>query len=212
MPAFKPTFWLNVPENLKRTLFAGVFLSLAACQPKETSTTDIDTSTSSSAAVQENDNTMPPLLTLGELLNASDFQTGIKQSVINDDKESLRNWQEQLLAVANEVHLAPREISLISGEQGLVYIEFEAKKQLFNDEFIERFMNFESIDDLIQKYPYLSGVHKRALSLIASRDIAIERAAVLLTEEGVDGNVTQKARAQWQDYMINSGKLETLRN
>ncbi len=173
MPAFKPTFWLNVSENLKRTLFAGVFLSLAACQPKESSTTDIDTSTPSSVTVPESRNTVPPLLTLGELLNASDFQMGIKQSVINDDKESLRNWQEQLLAVANEVNLAPSEISLISGEQGLVYIEFEAKKQLFNDEFVELFMNFESIDELIQKYPYLTGVHKRAQSLVAARDIAI---------------------------------------
>jgi len=205
-------YWLNVPKILKRSLYASVFLSLAACQPKENSTTDIDTSTSSSVTVPESDNGVQPLLTLGELLNASDFQTGIKQSVINDDKESLRYWQKQLLAVAHEVHLAPREISLLSGEQGLVFIEFEAKKQLFNDEFIERFMNFENIDSLIQKYPYLTGVHKRALSLIAARDIAIERAAAVLTEEGIDGNVTQKARAQWQDYMINSGRLDSLKN
>jgi hypothetical protein len=203
---------LNVTKILKRSLYASVFVSLMGCQPEESSTTKTDTSAPSPAMSAEHDSAVPPLLTLDELLNASDFQAGIKQSVLNDDSAALKDWQDQLLAVAKEVHLAPRDVKLISGQQGLLFIEFEAKKQLFNDEFIELFMNFQSIDDLIQKYPYLTGVHKRAQSLIDARDVAIERAATMLSEEGVEGDATQQARVQWQDYMINSGRLETLRN
>ena len=117
-----------------------------------------------------------------------------------------------MLAVAKEVHLASSDVKRIRGQQGLLFIEFEAKKQLFNDEFIELFMTFQSIDELIQKYPYLTGVHKRAQSLIDARDLAIERAATMLSEEGIKGDAIQQARTQWQDYMINSGRLETLRN
>ncbi len=204
--------FLNVTKILKRSLYASVFVSLMGCQPEESNTSNTDTSTSSSAMTAENDNAVQPLLTLDELLNASDFQAGIKQSVLNDDSTALKDWQDQLLAVAKEVHLAPSDVKRISGQQGLLFIEFEAKKQLFNEEFIERFMNFQSIDDLIQKYPYLTGVHKRAQSLIDARDVAIERAATMLSEEGIEGDATQQARAQWQDYMINSGRLETLRN
>lgn len=204
--------FLNVTKILKRSLYASVFVSLMGCQPEESNTSNTDTSTSSSAMTAENDNAVQPLLTLDELLNASDFQAGIKQSVLNDDSTALKDWQDQLLAVAKEVHLAPSDVKRISGQQGLLFIEFEAKKQLFNEEFIERFMNFQKIDDLIQKYPYLTGVHKRAQSLIDARDVAIERAATMLSEEGIEGDATQQARAQWQDYMINSGRLETLRN
>jgi hypothetical protein len=203
---------LNVTKMLKRSLYASVFVSLMGCQPEESNTSKTDTSTPSSLMPAEKDSPVQPLLTLDELLNASDFQAGIKQSVLNDDSAALKDWQEQLLAVAKEVHLASSDVKRISGQQGLLFIEFEAKKQLFNDEFIELFMTFQSIDELIQKYPYLTGVHKRAQSLIDARDLAIERAATMLSEEGIKGDAIQQARTQWQDYMINSGRLETLRN
>lgn len=203
---------LDVTKILKRLLYASVVLLPMGCQPEVSNIATTNTSPSISITTEQEDAVALPLLTLDELLNASDFQAGIKQAVINDDRVSLKDWQGQLLAVAKEVHLGARDVKLISGEQGLVFIEFEAKKQLFNDEFIERFITFESIDELIQKYPYLTGVHERALSLIAARDAAIIRATAMLSEDGLQGDLTQMARTQWQDYMINSGRLETLRN
>lgn len=209
--AFKGIYWLGAPTILRCSFYASFFICVAACQPQQNSggsTAKIPLHTSSQQIER-----LPPLLTLDELLNTDDFQMGIKQSVANDDQASLRDWQQQLLAVAKEVRLSDRDLDRISGEQGLVFIEFEAKKQLFHDEFIERFMNFDSIDDLLQKYPYLSGVHQRALSLINARDIAIQRAAKSLSDDGLQGDdYTQEARAQWKSYMINSGKLEELKN
>jgi hypothetical protein len=209
--AFKGIYRLVSPNILKCSLYASFFIGVTACQPQQNSNAPNVTSPlhTSSQPVES----LPPLLTLDELLNTDDFQMGIKQSVLNDDQASLRDWQQQLLAVAKEVRLSERDLARISGEQGLVFIEFEAKKQLFHDEFIEQFMNFESIDDLIQKYPYLSGLHQRALSLINARDIAIQQAAKLLSDDGLQGvDYTQEARAQWKAYMINSGKLEELKN
>ena len=198
---------LNVPSILRRSLYAGVFVRLAACQPENTSTTDASV-TPAARAIAE----LPPLLTLDELLNADDFQVGIKQAVLAEDNAALQYWQEQLIAVANEVRLSPRDLNRISGAQGLMFIEFEAKKQLFHDEFVKRFMNFEAIDDLLAQYPYLTGVHQRALSLIQQRDLAVQRAAALLLEGGLQGDAVKEARAQWQDYMLNSGNLDLLSN
>ena len=203
---------LDVTKMPKRLLYVSVVLLSVGCQPEVSSTATTNTSTSISITTEKDVAVAVPLLTLDELLNASDFQAGIRQAVINDDRVSLKDWQGQLLAVAKEVHLSLHDVNLISGERGLVFIEFEAKKQLFNDEFIERFITFESIDELIQKYPYLTGVHERALSLIAARDAAIIRATAMLSEDGLQGDLNQKARTQWQDYMINSGRLDTLRN
>lgn len=209
--AFKGIYWLAVPNILRCSFYASFFICVTACQPQQNSN-DPNASSSLHTSSQQVAS-LPPLLTLDELLNTDDFQMGIKQSVLNDDQVSLRDWQQQLLAVATEVRLSERNLARISGEQGLVFIEFEAKKQLFHDEFIERFMNFESIDKLIQKYPYLSGVHQRALSLLNARDSAIERAAKLLSDDGLEGvDYTQEARAQWKAYMINSGRLEKLKN
>lgn len=203
-------FRLNAPIIMKRSLYAGVFVCLSACQPNAQE--DADNEHSQALSELESSQTLPPLLSLDELLNASDFQAGIKQAVANNDKNALLDWQTQLLMVAHEVRLMPRELDRISGEQGLIYIEFEAKKQLFHDAFVERFMHFEDIDDLITKYPYLTGVHKRASLLISERDKVVSRAAAMLVEGGLQGDATEEARAQWRDYMVNSGKLEQLKN
>jgi hypothetical protein len=206
----KRRYGLFAPIIIKRSLLASVFVSLLACQA-EKEDSELNSSTDPQSGSYQS-NSLPPLLTLDELLNADDFQTGIKQAVINNDADSLQDWQTQLLAVAQEVRLSQRDLNRISGTQGLVFIEFEAKKQLFHDEFVERFMHFEEIDDLIEKYPYLTGVHQRAISLIRERDQAIERAAKLLAEDGLKGDAIAEARAQWSDYMQNSGKLDSLRN
>jgi hypothetical protein len=208
---YKRVSLLVSADFLKGSLYASLFVYLTACQPEHNNTSA--NTTNSAASSSQSSASLQPLLTLDELLNTPDFQIGIKQSVRSNDRVSLKDWQDQLLAVAKEVHLSERDLARISGEQGLMFIEFEAKKRLFNDEFIERFMSFNSIDDLIQKYPYLTGVHQRALSLINARDSAIQRAAKLLADEDpLSTDFTQEARAQWKDYMINSGRLETLQN
>jgi hypothetical protein len=207
---FKRVYWQTAPTILKYSLYAGFFVCLSGCQPEHNNT---PANTGSAVSSEQPNASLPPLLTLDELLNTADFQLGIKQAVLNADQVLLKDWQSQLVAVAEEVHLSERDLARISGEQGLMFIEFEAKKLLFHDEFIERFISFKSIDDLIQKYPYLSGVNQRAQSLINARDSAIQSAAKLLADDSPQGgDFTQEARAQWKDYMINSGRLETLKN
>lgn len=202
-------YWFNASDIMKRSLYASVFVCLSACQPPDTGNSNTSAKVDDSSKQSE---LLPPLLTLDELLNADDFQQGIKQAVINEDTAALEDWQNQLIAVAEEVRLTERDLNKISGKQGLVFIEFEAKKQLFHDEFVTRFMNFQKIDDLIEKYPYLTGVHQRAKTLIIERDNAIARAAKILAEDGLEGDAIEEARAQWQNYMLNSGKLSILSN
>jgi hypothetical protein len=207
----KRVHWLLSANCLKCSLYAGFFVFLTACQPEHNTT--LENTTNSAVSSVQKSSRLPPLLTLDELLNTADFQRGIKQSVLNNDRVSMKDWQNQLLAVAKEVHLSEPDLARISGEQGLMFIEFEAKKRLFNDEFVDRFISFDNIDDLIQQYPYLTALHQRALSLISARDNAIQHAATLLADGSPQGgDFTQEARAQWKDYMISSGRLKMLKN
>ncbi|WP_412973069.1 hypothetical protein [Glaciecola sp. MF2-115] len=200
-------YWFNATNIVKRSLYAGVFVCLFGCQPES-----YEQNPKPSDPLPQQSELQTPLLSLDELLNADDFQAGIKLAVINEDSAALEDWQQQLLAAAKEVRLSQRDLNKISGKQGLMFIQFEAKKQLFHDEFVERFMHFENIDDLIEKYPYLTGVHQRALLLISERDRAIQRAAKLLADDGLQGDAVKEARAQWRDYMLSSGKLSILKN
>lgn len=204
-------YWLNLHKIIERSLYASVFVCLTACQPQqESSKSGSDKDTYEELSDQRRTG-LPPLLTLNELLNAKDFQNGIKVAVGNKDSVALADWQQQLLDVAEQVRLSQRDLNRISGEQGLMFIEFEAKKQLFHEAFVDKFMNFESIDELITQYPHLTGLHERAQRLVNERDSAIERAAQMLSQDGLQGNAIEEARAQWKDFMINSGKLEQLR-
>ena len=182
---------------VKRLLIASAFLFLFACQPS-----DEDAVSRDQASI--------PLLSLSELMSASDFQEGIKQAVINDDRAALVYWQEQALLVASEANLLPRELELISGEQGLVYIEYQAKKQLFNDSFVERFLYFQEIDSLINQYPYLTGLHERARKLVAERDALVLKAIEILENDAYQGNARIAAEQQWRDYVLQSGLLDKL--
>jgi hypothetical protein len=188
---------------IKRLLMASAFVFLFACQPgAEDSAAKESTLEGEQAAV--------PLLSLSELMRASDFQEGIKQAVINDDLAALVYWQEQALLVASEAKLLPRELALISGEQGLVYIEYQAKKQLFNDSFVERFLYFQEIDSLINQYPYLTGLHERARKLVAERDALVLKAIEILESDAYQGNARIAAEQQWRDYVLQSGLLDKL--
>lgn len=201
---------LNLHKMLQRSLYAGVFVFLVACQPQKESSNLASDDDANAVELSQQNSTLPPLLTLNELLNASDFQNGIKKAVLEKDNVSLADWQQQLLDVADQVHLSVRDLNRISGEQGLMFIEFEAKKQLFHEAFVDKFMHFEDIDDLIKQYPHLTGLHERALKLIGERDSAVTRAAQLLSQDGLQGDAMEEARAQWKDFMINSGKLQQL--
>jgi hypothetical protein len=188
---------------IKRLLLASAFLFLCACQPN-------DEASSTEATNQKTEEIPKPLISLSELMSASDFQEGIKQAVLNNDQTALVYWQEQALLVAEEAHLLPRELDLISGEQGLVYIEFQAKKQLFNDSFIERFLYFQEIDSLIAQYPYLTGLHERARRLVLERDALVLKATEILKNDNYQGNARIAAEQQWRDYVLQSGLLNKL--
>lgn len=194
---------LSTSMLVKRLLMASAFLFLFACQPS-------DEDAVSEVSTLDRDQASIPLLSLSELMSASDFQEGIKQAVINDDRAALVYWQEQALLVANEANLLPRELELISGEQGLVYIEYQAKKQLFNDSFVERFLYFQEIDSLINQYPYLTGLHERARKLVAERDALVLKAIEILENDAYQGNARIAAEQQWRDYVLQSGLLDKL--
>lgn len=202
----------HISSISKRSLYAGFFVWLAACQPAtETATNKLNSDSANQVDRLSTAKSCTALLTLSELFGADDVQEGIKRAVQNKDNKALLFWQEQLLNAGKEVCLSQRDLNIISGEQGLMFIEFEAKKQLFHEEFVLRLVNFEKIDDLVSKYPFLKHLHQRAYNLISERDDAVQRAAKMLREEGFSGDAMQEARLRWVNFMQASDEMLKLK-
>ncbi|MBF7072967.1 hypothetical protein ISG33_06090 [Glaciecola sp. MH2013] len=190
---------MRVNANIfaKRSLMASVFLCLLACSPSEKSTVSDNTD-------------VQALLSLSELLSASDLQEGIKQAYTQNDRDLYLYWQEQALLVAVEARLSQKDIALLSSEQGLRFLEYQAKKLIFNEEFVKRLLEFESLDTLINQFPHLEALHNKAEMLVEQRDALVSKAMIVLQEDGFEGDVQAEARRQWRDFMINSGKVELI--
>ena len=202
-----------IKYRYKRSLLAGVFLCLFACGPQVPDNPSSDAQslpTPSQVDSSVESAKLPPLLTLSELMSASDFRQGIKQAYLDSDENLMAYWQEQALLVAVEARLPQSDIELLSGRQGLLYLEYEAKKEVFNEEFAKRFIEFESVDSLFERFPNLGPLHKKARALVVQRDKLVAKAAQVLTEDGFSGDALLQAKEQWKSYMVDSGNINLI--
>lgn len=142
-----------------------------------------------------------PLLTLYELLNASDVKQALSLAATNNDEKLLLEWQETLLQAADEVNLAQSERSLLKGEQGLKYLAFQGMKSNYQAAFERAFVAFEDVDEVYRAYPAFEDLHERSSRLVAQRDALIESVAGELKQQKFDGDALQEAKRQWQVYM-----------
>jgi len=141
-----------------------------------------------------------PLLTLQELLQASDVQVALAQAAREDDKEALEYWQKSLLSVADEVKLLKSERQLIEGPQGLKFLAFQGMKTNYQNEFERAFFDFEDVQAVYEKYPAFQDAHAQSKILVQKRDALIENVAAELIASGFEGDATEEARKQWQVY------------
>lgn len=142
-----------------------------------------------------------PLLTLSELLAASDLQDALAKAAEQGDKQVLTEWQNMLLEAADEVNLAQNERKLITGEQGLVFLEFQGMKVNYQRAFEEAFFNFGDVDAVYEKYPAFQQMHARSKQLVAERDALIASIAEELKQRNLEGDVVEQAKTQWQQFM-----------
>jgi len=147
------------------------------------------------------DNDNPPLLTLSELLNASDVRNALSSAAAKNDDALLIEWQNKLLKAADEVNLSSSEKKRLEGELGLKYLAFQGMKFNYQTAFQRAFVSFESVDEVYSAYPAFKNLHERSSRLVEQRDALIASVADELSEQGFDGDVHEEAKRQWQVYI-----------
>lgn len=185
---------LTLTKNIKRTIILCVFF-MFSCSDPEVHETDVTDEQAQELQAPT------PLLTLSELLAASDLQDALAKAAEQGDKQVLTEWQNMLLEAADEVNLAQNERKLITGEQGLVFLEFQGMKVNYQRAFEEAFFNFGDVDAVYEKYPAFQQMHARSKQLVAERDALIASIAEELKQRNLEGDVVEQAKTQWQQFM-----------
>jgi hypothetical protein len=149
----------------------------------------------------------PPLLSLSELLNASDVKQALAIAAEQNDIDSLRMWQETLLDAADEVNLASNEVTLLSGERGLRYLAFQGMKANYQTAFERAFFAFEDVNQVYKDYPAFEDLHKRSSELVKQRDELVGKVSAELEASDFEGDAFEEAKRQWQNFVLTESAL-----
>lgn len=193
----------------KRTIVLCAFLVCGCTDSTNPSLAETEaSSTSKVITVTDSDAIQTlPLLSLNELLSASDVKEGLSIAAANDDESLLREWQETILAAAEEVNLLETEKALLRGEQGLKYLAFQGMKLNYQTAFEKAFVSFADVDEVYQAYPAFEDLHERSSRLVEQRDALIEAVAEELRLQNFEGDAYAEAKRQWQVYLKSQASL-----
>lgn len=139
-----------------------------------------------------------PVITVMEILHASDLQVGIKQAVKQNNDEKIDDWLEQANEVAEAASLSKDDLEYLNSKAAKDYVVFNAKRQLFNEEFEQHYYALEQIDGLKEKYPEAKDLFARADALLEKRDAIIEQIAIAIAGDDSPSDAAMKeAKQQW---------------
>lgn len=163
------------------SIFAFALL-IIACSPKQ---------------IESKNESLAPLLSMQDILKAPDFKERVSQAVRNKDTEALRLLQNDVLSLAKQARLSPKDIAQLGGNQGLVFLEFQGKLINYDREFMARLTSFQDLNVLFDSYPSLTSLHQYSKDIERQRDLAIQSTIDALKEEGVTGDLESIARVEW---------------
>jgi|TARA_R110002051_G_scaffold59386_4_gene108850 hypothetical protein len=139
-----------------------------------------------------------PVITLMEILHASDLQVGVKEAVKNGDKDAINQWMEQAQVVAEAGHLAQTHIEYLDSQQAYDYVVFNAKRQLFNEAFEARYYALEDMGNLKDEYPEAYDLFERTEALLEKRDAIIVQMAQALSGTNPPSDAAlNEAKQRW---------------
>ena len=145
------------------------------------------------------ENTQVPVITVMEILHATDLQAGIKRAVSENDNQAIDDWLDKARNVGEQAALSKSDMAYLSSGQAREYVIFNAKRALFNEKFETRYLNLRGIDDLKQAYPEAKDLFPRAETLLQKRNDIIERIAQTLAGGDVpDEDHIREAQAMWK--------------
>lgn len=141
-----------------------------------------------------------PLITVMEILHASDLQAGVKTAVKDKNTQAIEQWLEQAVNVGEAANLSQQDLDYLKSETAKDYVVFNAKRQLYNEAFEARYYSLEEVESLKQQYPEAKDLFPRTDALIEKRDAIIEQMAKTLSGSNtVDDVSLYKAKQQWRE-------------
>ena len=147
---------------------------------------------------RDQDAAQVPLITVMEILHASDLQAGVKQAVKNGNEEDIDAWMAQAREVGQAANLSPEDMEYLNSETAKDYVVFNAKRQLYNEAFEARYYALEEVETLKEQYPEAKDLFARTDALIEKRDAIIQQIAVAISgSEQPDEAALEEARKQW---------------
>ncbi len=139
-----------------------------------------------------------PLITVMEILHASDLQEGVKQAVKDGNIEVVDSWMVQAREVGQAANLSSEDMEYLNSETAKDYVVFNAKRQLYNEAFEARYYALEEVETLKEQYPEAKDLFARTDALIEKRDAIIQQIAVAIAgSEQPDVAALEEARKQW---------------
>lgn len=137
--------------------------------------------------------------TVMDILHATDLENGIKEAVRQDNDQAINDWLEKAKDVAEQAGLPDSDMEYLRSSQAKKYVIFNAKRQLFNEEFEQAYYALKSIDAIKQRYPEAKDLFERAETLLTKRDQIIEQIALTLSNgQAPDEEALSAAKALWQ--------------
>ncbi len=141
-----------------------------------------------------------PVITVMDILHATDLQAGIKQAVEDNDDDALSSWMEKAAHVGEQAGLAADDMAYLNSSRAVDYVKFNAKRSLFNDEFEQRYYALEEIESLKSAYPEANDLFPKVDALIEKRDQIITQIAATLSPGQTPGDAEiSEARRLWQE-------------
>ncbi len=80
---------------------------------------------------RDQDAAQVPLITVMEILHASDLQEGVKQAVKDRNIEVVDSWMVQAREVGQAANLSSEDMDYLNSETAKDYVVFNAKRQLY---------------------------------------------------------------------------------
>jgi hypothetical protein len=144
-------------------------------------------------------NQVVPVISRQDILEASDLVAGVKLAVRQQDDAAVKQWLEKAITLAKEAGLPQEDISYLQSDMAVNYLEFHAKRSLFNDAVEQAYYDLYDIEPLKIQYPEAQDLFAKADQLVADRDKIIQQIAAELAQgESTDEQTLQAARQLWK--------------
>ncbi|QJR79519.1 hypothetical protein CA267_001260 [Alteromonas pelagimontana] len=156
---------------------------------------------SHTSAVDESANV--PVITVMDILHASDLSEGIKHAVKANDDEALTQWLKKAREVGKAADLPEKQLDYLTSQQAKNYVTFNAKRDLFNESFEKRFYQLKGIEDLKKQYPEAKDLFPNAEALLNKRDTIVKSIATTLSNGSAPSEAEmEEARKLWQERYV----------